>query len=129
MRPRCKCGNIASYWYAPMVYVRMRVEQYINRHCFCSSCADTDNWAEYEYVGTHKKDWQWLKLKDIKYNVEVRDAWMDAPCYMVSHLIDGKRWHLCIARSMEEVEEYKSTKCYVGVEWDEVYYKDIRGDV
>lgn len=124
MRPRCKCGNIAGYWYAPMVYVRMRVDQYVQRHCYCGDCADTENWAEYEYVGFHKKDWRWFKLKDVVYSVEVRDAWMDFPYYTLSHMREGKRYYLGMCRSMESVREYQ--KEYVDVEWKEEYYKDIR---
>ena len=124
MRPRCKCGNIAGYWYAPMVYVRMRVDQYVQRHCYCGDCADTENWAEYEYVGFHKKDWRWFKLKDIEYNVNVRDVWMDKPYYTVSHLIDGVRWYYGIVRDKEELKELEKT--LVGVEWEEKTYRDIR---
>lgn len=127
MRVKCKCGNIAAYWYSPMVYVRMRVDQYLNAHCYCASCADVDNWGEYEYVGFHKKDWRWLKLKDVEYNVNVRDAWMDKPYYMVSHLVDGKRWYYGIVRDKEELKELKELeKTLVGMEWEEERYRDIR---
>lgn len=124
MRPRCKCGNIAGYWYSPMVYVRMRVDQYLNAHCYCASCADVDNWGEYEYVGFHKKDWMWLKLKGVEYNVNVRDAWMDKPYYTVSHLIDGVMWYYGIVRDKEELKELEKT--LVGVEWEEEWYRDTR---
>lgn len=83
----------------------MRVDQYLNAHCYCASCADVDNWGEYEYVGFHKKDWRWLKLKDVEYNVNVRDAWMDKPYYTVSHLVKGVRWHYGIVRDVTELEE------------------------
>lgn len=124
MRPRCKCGNIAGYWYSPRIYIRMRVDQYLNAHCYCASCADVDNWGEYEYIGFHKKDWMWLKLKDVEYNVNARDAWMDKPYYTVSHLIDGVRWHCGIVRDKEELKELEKT--LVGVEWEEKTYRDIR---
>ena len=124
MRVKCKCGNIAGYWYSPMVYVRMRVDQYLNAHCYCASCADVDNWGEYEYIGFHKKDWRWLKLKDVEYNVNVRDAWMDKPYYTVSHLVDGARWHYGIVRDKEELKELEKT--LVGVEWEEKWYRDTR---
>lgn len=123
MRPRCKCGNIAGYWYAPIIYVRMRADQFLHAHCYCESCADTENWAEYEYIGFHKKDWRWLKMTWVHYLIE-KSVWMDAPYYTVSHLKEGKRWYLCIARSIEEAEAYKLT--YEGVEWEEKYYRDIR---
>ena len=53
-----------------------------------------------------------------------KSVWMEAPYYTVSHLKEGKRWYLCIARSIEEAEAYKLT--YDGVEWEEKYYRDIR---
>ena len=124
MRPRCKCGNIAGYWYAPMVYVRMRVDQYVHKHCYCGDCADTENWAEYEYQGFHKKDWRWLKMKGVEYNVNVRDAWMDKPYYTVSHLIDGVRWHYGIVRDVTELEELGER--LEGMELKEKRYPDIR---
>ena len=124
MRPRCKCGKIAGYWYSPMVYVRMRVDQYLNAHCYCADCADVGNWAEYGYVGFHKRDWRWLKLKDVEYNVNVRDAWMEESYYTVSHLIDGVRWHYGIVRDKEELKELEKT--LVGVEWEEEWYRDTR---
>ena len=124
MRVKCKCGNIAGWWYSPMIFMRMRVDQYLNAHCFCASCADLSCPWEYEYVGFHKKDWRWLKLKGLKgveYNVNVRDSWMDEPYYMVSYIRDGKKWYYGIARSMEEIEKLQ------GVEWKENWYPDIRG--
>ena len=124
MRPRCKCGNIAGYWYSPMVYVRMRVDQYLNAHCCCASCADVDNWGEYEYVGFHKKDWRWLKLKCVEYNVNVRDAWMDKPYYTVSHLVEGVRWHYGIVREESELEELGER--LEEMELKEKRYPDIR---
>lgn len=124
MRPRCKCGKVAGYWYAPMVYVRMRVDQYVHRHCYCESCADTENWGEYHFVGFHKKDWRWLKLKGIKHNVEVRDAWMDSPYYTLSHTIEGKRWYLGMARSLDDVQRLRDGKLEVEVKVE--HYRDIR---
>lgn len=124
MRPRCKCGNIAGYWYSPMIYVRMRVDQYLNAHCYCASCADVGNWAEYEYVGFHKRDWRWLKLKSVEYNVNVRDAWMDNPYYTVSHLVEGVRWYYGIVRDNGELEELGER--LEGMELKEKRYRDIR---
>ena len=121
MRVKCKCGNIAGYWYSPMIYVRMRVDQSLNAHCYCASCADVDNWAEYEYIGFHKKDWQWLKMKGVEYNVNIRDAWMDKPYYTVSHLKEGQRG---IVREKSELEGLEKT--LEGMEWKEKRYPDIR---
>ena len=123
MRVKCKCGNIAGWWYSPMIYVRMRADQYLNAHCYCASCADVDS-CEYEYIGFHKKDWQWLKLKGIEYNVNVRDAWMDKPYYTVSHLKEGQRWYYGIVREESELEELGKT--LEGMEWKEKWYPDIR---
>lgn len=125
MRPRCKCGNIAGYWYAPKIYVRMRVDQFIHEHCLCESCADTENWAEYEYVGFHKKDWRWLKLKWIAEIVHVKDAWMDKPYYSLSCLVNGFRNYMGIARTKEEVDAMSAGK--EGVKVVEERYRDIRG--
>lgn len=124
MRVRCKCGNIAGYWYAPMIYVRMRADQYLNAHAYCASCADIECPWEYEYIGFHKKDWRWLNLKGVEYNVNVRDARMDKPYYTVSHLKDGQRWYYGIVREKGELEELEKT--LEGMEWKEKKYPDIR---
>lgn len=123
MRPRCKCGKVAGYWYAPIIYVRMRADQFLHAHSFCASCADTENWAEYEYVGFHKKDWRWLKITWVHYLIE-KSVWMEEPYYMLSHMVEGKRYYLGMCRSMESVRKYQ--KEYVDVEWKEEHYKDIR---
>ena len=125
MRPRCKCGKIAGYWYAPKIYMRMRVDQFIHEHCYCDECTDTENWAEYEYVGFHKKDWRWLKLKWVSEIVNVKDAWMDKPYYSLSHIVRGERCYLCMARSEEEIKMYQEK--YEGVKWKIEHYRDIRG--
>jgi len=83
-----------------------------------------DNWGEYEHVGFHKKDWRWLKLKDVEYNVNVRDAWMGNPYYTVSHLVEGKRWYYGIVRDKEELKEL--AKVLEGMEWEEEWYPNIR---
>lgn len=123
MRVKCKCGKIAGCWYSPMTYVRMRVDQYLNAHCYCASCADTENWAEYEYIGFHKRDWQWLKMKRLT-EIIIRDAWMDKPYYMVSYIKEGKRWYYGIVRERVELEELE--KMLEGMEWKEEWYPDIR---
>lgn len=73
MRPKCSCGKIAGYWYGPSVRPIFAAftecewtEKYLAEKCFCADCADTENWAEYLYVGFHKKDWRWLKIKSIE---------------------------------------------------------------
>ena len=103
----------------------MRVDQYLNAHCYCASCADTENWAEYEYIGFHKRDWRWLKLKEIEHRVNIRDAWMDRPYYTVSHPKGGQRWYYGIVRDTSELEELGKT--LEGREWEEKKYPDIRG--
>lgn len=126
MRSKCECGKIAGYWYAPAIYKRMTYEEHINAHALCEDHADTDNWAEYEWIGYHKKDWQWLRKKNVLKNLEKWNNWLSKPYYRVSHVKDGVRWHLQIARSLEEAkrtsedldfveikeEHYPSTEAY-----------------
>lgn len=94
MRPKCHCGKIAGYWYGPIVYEKMNFEEYINNHAFCEEHADVDDWAEYLWVGFHKKDWQWLKKKKTTENLIHHNRRMDLPGWTASHVKDGVRWHL-----------------------------------
>jgi hypothetical protein len=104
MRPNCGCGRRAGYWYAPIVYQKMDYNQYLNNHAFCEEHADTENWAEYEYVGFHKKDWRWLKKKETELYLIERNERLSAPYYDVSHVKeDGIRWALGRYHNMESV--------------------------
>lgn len=123
MRPKCKCGKIAGYWYAPIVYQRMSVESYFHHHAYCEDCADTEDWAEYWYIGFHKKDWRWLKKNDLPDRIEKHNERMKLPAWIASHVKeDGIRWHLGLyggyhgfygCKSIEDVIE--ATKEYKDV--------------
>lgn len=95
MRPNCHCGKIAGYWYGPMIYRKLSFDEYLKSHAFCEEHADTENWAEYQYVGLHKRDWRWLKRKETEEYLILRNEKLSAPYYDVSHVrADGKRWYL-----------------------------------
>ena len=95
MRPTCKCGNKAEYWYAPIIYKKMDYNQYLEAKAYCETCADTDNWAEYQYIGNRSKDWVWLSKDKIVETLEQHNKRLDSPCWTVSHVKeDGKMWHL-----------------------------------
>jgi len=95
MRPRCRCGKIAGYWYAPIVYQEMDFQSYIHNHAYCESCANTDNWAEYMYIGFHKKDWRWFKKSKVLLNLAEHNRRMKLPGWSASHVKeDGVRWYL-----------------------------------
>lgn len=71
MRPRCGCGKIAGYWYGPSVKDhigdrKITLKEFLDNKVYCDSCADVDNWAEYWWIGFHKKDWRWLKISKLK---------------------------------------------------------------
>lgn len=86
MRPNCHCGNIAGYWYGPSLseqgIVKPSVEVFLKEKAYCGVCADTENWAEYWWIGFHKKDWQWLKIRDLKIleaqHIEHKYNWIHA---------------------------------------------------
>lgn len=104
MRPKCACGNIAGYWYGPMIYRKLNFDEYLNNHAYCEEHADTENRAEYEYVGFHKKDWRWLKRKETEEYLIGRNERLSAPYYDVSHVkADGIRWALGRYHTMESV--------------------------
>lgn len=102
MRVNCECGRRAGYWYSPLIYRKMNFHEYLSNHAFCTEHADTENWAEYQYVGFHKKDWQWLKRKEIEQYLIGRNERLSAPYYDVSHVkADGKRWYFGRYHDME----------------------------
>lgn len=104
MRPKCHCGKIAGYWYGPMIYRKLSFDEYVANHAYCEDHADTDNWAEYGYIGFHKKDWQWFKKKETLSYLIKRNEGLSAPYYDVSHIKeDGKRWSLGRYHDMESV--------------------------
>lgn len=95
MRVNCECGRRAGYWYSPLICKKMNFHEYLSNHAFCAEHADTENWAEYQYVGFHKKDWRWMKKKEIEQYLIGRNERLSAPYYDVSHVkADGKRWYL-----------------------------------
>lgn len=130
MRPHCHCGKIAGWWYAPIVYQKMDYHQYLSNHAYCEEHADTENWAEYQYIGFHKKDWRWLKRKKTEEYLSTRNERLSAPYWDVSHVKeDGIRWHLgryggihCWngCKTLEDVME--ATKEYNFVEIKEGWY-------
>lgn len=105
MRPKCKCGKIAGYWYAPVIYKIMEYDEYLQSHAYCMEHADTENWAEYELIGFHKTDWQWLKKKETLAYIVQRNEWLSKPYYDVSHIKNGVRWALGRYRDMNSVRE------------------------
>lgn len=95
MRPRCMCGKIAGFWYGPLIYSEMTYQQYINNHAFCEEHADIDNGAEYLWIGFHKKDWRWLKKKDIIEKLPKHNERCRLPGWTATHVKeDGIRWYL-----------------------------------
>lgn len=130
MRPKCKCGNIAGYWYSPLIYNKFDFDSYLAAKAYCEECADTDNWAEYEYVGFHKKDWQWLKKKWIIESLPRHNERLEQPYWLVSHMREGTRCHLGMyggyhgwydCKSIEDVREL--VKDYNEVEIEEKLYE------
>jgi hypothetical protein len=122
MRPKCHCGKIAGYWYSPMLYRKLTFEEYLSNHAYCEEHADTENWAEYEYVGFHKKGWRWLKRKETELYLIGRNERLSAPYYDVSHVkADGIRWALGRYHSMENV--LKETEGLVDVIIKEGWYE------
>lgn len=121
MRPKCACGKVPGYYYAPVIYKKMTYEEHIAAHVLCADCADTENWAEYEYIGFHKKDWQWLTKKNQQATVDRWNEWLSLPYYDVSHIKDGKRWYYGRYRDLDEMNE--AVKGLVGVEIKEGYYE------
>lgn len=120
MRPKCSCGEIAGYWYGPVIYQKLSYEEYLEAHAFCAGCADTDNWGEYEYIGFHKKAWQWLKKKETQAYVLERNERLSKPYYDVSHLKGDIRWAVGRYYSMEKVLQV--TEGLEGVQIKEGWY-------
>lgn len=121
MRPKCKCGAISDWWYAPIIYKKMTYDEYLHAHAFCGECADTENWAEYMYIGFHKNDWQWLNKKKSIASLNKWNEYLSKPFWDVSHIReDGKRWHYARYRCMETLK--KETGGLVGVEIKEGWY-------
>ena len=117
MRPKCYCGKIAGFWYGPLIYRKLNFTEYLNNHAYCEEHADTENWAEYEYVGFHKKDWRWLKRKETEDYLIVRNERLSAPYYDVSHVkADGIRWGLGRYHSIESVLKEIEGLDYVEIE-------------
>ncbi len=123
MRPKCNCGNIAGYWYAPVIYKIMDYEEALESHVFCEECVPKheDAWAEYEYVGFHKKDWTWLNKKKFIESIEKTNEWLRLPYYDVSHVKDGVRW--AYGRYRDVSVMHKEIEGLVGVEIKEGWYE------
>lgn len=117
MRPNCECGKRAGYWYAPIVYQKMDYNQYLANHAYCEEHADTENWAEYQYIGFHKKDWRWLKRKKTEEYLSTRNERLSAHYWDVSHVkADGIRWGLGRYHSIESVLKETEGLDYVEIE-------------
>lgn len=122
MRPKCHCGKIAGYWYSPMIYRKLNFTEYLNNHAYCEQHADIENWAEYEYIGFHKKDWRWFKKKETEAYLIIRNERLSLPYYDVSHVkADGIRWALGRYHNMESV--LRETEGLVDNEIKEGWYE------
>lgn len=121
MRVKCYCGKIAGYWYSPVVYKKLDFNSYLSEHAFCEEHTDTENWAEYQYIGFHKTKWQWLTKKNTIAYLVVRNEKLSLPYYDVSHLKDDKRWGLGRYRDMDSALE--GSEGLEGVEIKEGFYE------